>query len=75
MSSRQLHRQRVAYRERIRSGEVILCALCGDPIPLKSKTTNKGSISLDHIIRKRDGGSDDESNIQPTHSKCNWKRG
>lgn len=65
---------RQRFKALIESGEVVLCALCNEPIPRKSKKTNKGSVSVDHIIRKRDGGKDTIDNLRPTHSKCNQLR-
>lgn len=52
----------------------MLCAICHDPITLGG-SKHKGSLSVDHIIPKSLGGTDSNTNFQPTHSKCNWRRG
>jgi 5-methylcytosine-specific restriction endonuclease McrA len=72
---------RKRWKKRIELGEVILCALCHQPIPAKSRGTHKiknggkGSVSVDHIIPKSLGGKSTIDNLQPTHALCNWKRG
>jgi hypothetical protein len=40
------------------------CAICGARLHFKS-------ISMDHIVRKRDGGTDLADNMQLTHPYCN----
>lgn len=32
-------------------------------------------MELDHIVTKRDGGSDDWNNLRATHASCNRRRG
>jgi 5-methylcytosine-specific restriction endonuclease McrA len=43
------------------------CHLFGQPI--------LGRVSADHIIPVSLGGTDDVSNLAPSHLKCNVKRG
>lgn len=43
---------------------LLKCKICGGAI-------HSNSISLDHIIRKRDDGKDDLDNVQLTHPYCN----
>lgn len=66
---------RKRWKERIRAGETILCAICGERIPTRSRAGNRGSVSVDHIIPKSLGGSSRIENLQPTHSKCNNDKG
>ena len=40
------------------------CSICGGAI-------HTNSISMDHIVRKREGGTDSLSNVQITHPYCN----
>jgi len=40
------------------------CAICGARLHFKS-------ISMDHIVRKQDGGTDLADNMQLTHPYCN----
>lgn len=44
-----------------------ICHLCGQPI--------LGRVSADHIVPVAMGGSDDVSNLAPSHLRCNVKRG
>ena len=43
------------------------CHICGQPI--------YGRVSADHIVPVALGGSDDVSNLAPSHLRCNVKRG
>lgn len=69
------------WLERIRSGEVITCALCGEPIPKKAtgrhtiKNGGKGALTVDHIIPLSKGGSSRVENLQPVHLLCNQIKG
>lgn len=77
MSSKRVQAVRRYYKERMQACEVILCALCFNPIPLRPRGAQmisrggKGGLSIDHIIEKSKGGGDARSNLQPTHVLCN----
>lgn len=43
------------------------CHLCREPIT--------GLVSVDHVITRSNGGSDDLSNLRPAHESCNYSRG
>lgn len=45
-----------------------ICYLCGEHIDFED-------LHLDHMISRHDGGSDSASNLAPTHSVCNLKKG
>lgn len=45
-----------------------VCGICG-------KGMDAGDVSLDHILPKSKGGSNEAWNLRPTHKKCNWNRG
>jgi hypothetical protein len=47
----------------------VFCVLCGQRIESFSE------ISPDHIVPRSAGGEDVESNLQPSHQKCNTRRG
>lgn len=48
------------------------CGICREPITIKELYSH--AVNLDHIIRKRDGGSNHISNVRITHSACNLQR-
>lgn len=41
-----------------------ICALCGEP----------GADTADHIVERRDGGSDDPANLRAVHRGCHNRR-
>lgn len=43
------------------------CHLCGMYI--------RGTVSIDHVIPRSQGGTDDIANCRPAHLKCNVRRG
>ena len=43
------------------------CHLCGMYI--------RGQVSVDHIIPRSKGGTDDIANLRPAHPRCNSRRG
>lgn len=43
------------------------CWLCNLPI--------MGTVSVDHVIPRSKGGTDDIRNLRPAHPLCNYKRG
>lgn len=52
-------------RARVLARDGYVCHLCGLP----------GADSVDHIIPRSRGGSDDESNLRAAHAVCNNRRG
>lgn len=54
------------------------CGLCGKKVDLTLKSGTRGSdlgSSVDHVIPRSKGGSDELSNLRLTHWGCNRKRG
>lgn len=54
------------------------CALCGDEIDLALKRNAAGGFmcaSIDHIVPRSLGGTDDPTNLQLTHLLCNVRKG
>ena len=45
-----------------------ICALCGLPV-------EEDQRSIDHIVAVSQGGSDDPSNLQLAHRRCNQRKG
>lgn len=44
------------------------CGICEKPVPM-------GTFTVDHIVPRVDGGSDDIENLQLAHSVCNQDKG
>lgn len=66
MSSLQVKSYRKQLNRRRKSGEVIVCGICG--------LTINGFISIDHIIPLSAAGTHRKENLQPSHNKCNWSK-
>lgn len=47
------------------------CRLCGLPVDLAVKSPNRAAPSVDHIVPRALGGSDDLTNLQLAHRGCN----
>lgn len=62
-------RMRWILKKLILRGYNINCALCGNPIMCER------DLSMDHIVPKSRGGSDELCNMQPAHRKCNELKG
>jgi HNH endonuclease len=52
-----------------------LCGICKDPIDLRLQYPDLQSLSIDHIVPVSLGGTNLQSNLQPSHLICNSKRG
>lgn len=51
------------------------CAICKTPVDTTAHWLHPNSYTLDHRIPLALGGSDDMSNLQVTHRKCNAAKG
>lgn len=47
------------------------CALCGEPIDYHLPSPHPDSFTIDHIVPLTRGGTDEPSNIQTAHRRCN----
>lgn len=47
------------------------CRLCGDPVDVSLKSPHRLSPTVDHIVPRALGGSDERSNLQLAHRSCN----
>lgn len=52
-----------------------VCWLCRLPINLALRYPRRGSLSIEHVLPRSYGGSDDIANLRPAHLGCNWSRG
>lgn len=62
------YRQRRAMMDKALSIYGYKCSICGGPI-------TPGDESLEHVVARSRGGTDDEANLRPAHSKCNAAKG
>jgi 5-methylcytosine-specific restriction endonuclease McrA len=51
------------------------CWLCGNPIDYTAPRNHPAAFEVDHVIPKSKGGTDDPTNLRPSHSRCNRRRG
>ena len=51
------------------------CALCGEDVDLTVKWPHGDAPTRDHVIPHSLGGSDDPSNLQLAHARCNRRKG
>lgn len=51
-----------------------VCWLCGQPIDMQASRRAPLGLSIDHVIPRSKGGSDDIDNLRPAHLQCNCKR-
>ena len=51
------------------AGAIVECAICGKPLDVLS-------ITAEHVVPVRDGGTSEMDNLVPAHSRCNtaWNR-
>lgn len=59
------------YRQRLWERDWRQCYLCQQPIA----HWQGGSMHIDHVSARSDGGSDEEHNLRISHPKCNLKKG
>ena len=50
------------------------CAICGEQVSKPTRTYDDWGPTLDHIIPRAAGGTDEPSNLRLTHSWCNSMR-
>lgn len=55
------------------AGFDLICGICDQPIS-KGGDKGKGALTVDHIIPKSLGGTNENANLQPAHSVCNRRR-
>lgn len=50
------------------------CGICGLPVDKTLPGTHPDGPTVDHIIRRRDGGPNARSNYRLAHQRCNSQR-
>lgn len=63
------------YRKSVINSGHAICGLCDEEIDLELKWPDPMSLTIDHIIPLALGGTNEDINLQPTHQKCNFKKG
>lgn len=61
--------------QRIAERDGIACWLCGRPVDLSLRVTNKKHATADHVVPVSRGGVNALSNLRLAHSDCNNRRG
>lgn len=51
------------------------CWLCHQPIDLDLPRHHPRALSVDHVLPRSRGGTDDLANLRPAHRRCNLQRG
>lgn len=66
------HMLRRTYVSAMRQGKIFNCGICEHPI---YKNDKRGILTIDHIVPKSRGGSDEFDNLQAAHESCNMRKG
>lgn len=67
------HRENIRRQLKERQGS--RCALCGERMHFTGDPLSPFYATLDHIVPRKDGGSNNRRNLQLAHRKCNHERG
>lgn len=51
-----------------------VCQLCAQPVDMTLRKPDPASPSVDHIVARADGGTDDPANLQLAHLTCNQQK-
>lgn len=65
------HAERMAIYER----DDWMCHLCGERVDADAEFNDDMAASLDHLVPRSLGGSDDPTNLKTAHRGCNTRRG
>jgi len=49
------------------------CLICNGPVAFDSRTGE--GATLEHILAKSRGGTEDPANLAVVHGRCNWEKG
>lgn len=63
-----------ARRQRLYARDAYVCHLCGTVADPTAAPSDPSFPSLDHLLPRSKGGSDDDVNLATAHMECNWIR-
>jgi len=52
-----------------------ICWLCRGRIDMRLDTLDRMAFTIDHVVPREHGGTNDIDNLRPAHRKCNMERG
>ena len=64
-----------AARMAIYERDARTCGICCEPVDSTVPANSRWGATLDHIVPRSSGGSDDPANLRLAHRHCNSKRG
>lgn len=67
-------RERKKVRRHIYHRDGYTCWVCEKAVDIKLKDGDPFAPTLDHVIARKDGGTDDQSNLKLAHARCNNDR-
>ena len=59
--------------KRVGSDWVGKCLICNGPVAFDSRTGE--GATLEHILARSRGGTEDPANLAVVHGRCNWEKG
>jgi 5-methylcytosine-specific restriction endonuclease McrA len=56
---------------RVYRADAGICHLCHLPVPANADPESDQAPTVDHLVTRSEGGSDDKSNLRLAHRRCN----
>lgn len=72
--ARRRNRLRARYGDCCHWEQFGLCKFPGEPMLFEGKTSNKRFATVEHLLRRADGGKTNASNLRLAHGACNHER-
>lgn len=77
--NKAIHRRELRHSRKkavkVFEADRFVCWLCGDPCDRDAKVPNYWAATVDHVIPRSKGGSDEYENLRCAHFICNSRRG